>query len=197
MPKRSLSPWTTSTGTSTASSSGRRLCGGLFPRPGGLSGKAEDGLGPSLIQGAAGDAGAERAPADDQRQRLEFIAPQALEHRDPRLVQTLGGCGGAAAGDAVGLLDERHGEALAPPRVACRDQVRRLDPAARSVTKDQRASGAVGGLQMRPRGAGRGFDLDGTQPEDLGGRNRLVGPGVLVAIRADEGEKAVEQGGFI
>ena len=36
MPKRSLSPWTTRTGRSTASSSGRRLCGGLFgPREAG------------------------------------------------------------------------------------------------------------------------------------------------------------------
>ena len=116
-PNGSLSPWTTSVGSSTASSSGWRVFSGL---PGGCSGNARQrtATAPLCRSRAAGDAGAGRSPADDQRQLAEVAVAQLAEHRRPGLVELLGPRRGALAGDAVGLFDEHDAAAAArrPPR---------------------------------------------------------------------------------
>ena len=118
IPNGSLSPCTTSTGTSHRVELGQaRLL-----RPAGRmdgEGEAEDGDRAGLLGRAARDPRAERAPADDQRQARELVCAQPLEHGAPGRVQLVGGRRRAPARDTVGLLDERDRDALLQRDLGC------------------------------------------------------------------------------
>src|SRR5439155_22680679 len=75
-------------------------------------GEAEHCDGSSRVRGAAGDAGAHRAAADDERQPGQLACTQALDDRNPGGVELRGAGGRAPAGDAVGLLDQRDADLL-------------------------------------------------------------------------------------
>ncbi len=165
MPKRSLFPCTTSTGTSTASSSGRRLCGGLSPLRGGRSGKARQRTASPPVSCTvrhATRAPRERPPTTSGRPSSSS-APQLLDHRHPCLVETLGRSGRAPARDAVGLLDQRHCEACAHRGIPRRDQIGRLDPSAGTVAQDNPSRRSCGGEQVGAGGTGGSVELDGSQ----------------------------------
>ena len=92
IPKRSLSPCTTSIGTRTASSSGWRLGDGSLPaRAGGWSGNARHSTAAAPVASAVRHAtrAPGRAAAGDQRQAVEVGRHQVLDHRDPRGVELL------------------------------------------------------------------------------------------------------------
>jgi len=74
-----------------------------LPRRVNRKGEAEDGSRAQLSGGAAGDAGAKRAPADDQRQ----VGKELRDDRDPGLVELVCGRRSPPAGDAIWLFDER------------------------------------------------------------------------------------------
>src|SRR5262249_22653650 len=128
MPNGSRSPWTTSVGTTTASSSARRLFSG---RPGGWSGNARQRT-PATPAGAAGGCrgragapGAGGAPAGHER---EALAADRLDDRQPGGVELRSRRGRAAARDPVGLLDERDAHAGAGGRLGGGGEIRRCDP---------------------------------------------------------------------
>ena len=126
IPNGSRSPWTTSTGTETASSSERRD----FLRPPGRMNRereAEHGAGAGGLGGAAGHARARRAATGDERQAGECVGAQVLDDRQPRRVELVRGRHAAAARHGVRLLDERDDEALsrAPRRSPRRGRVPR------------------------------------------------------------------------
>ena len=60
---------------------------------------------------AARDSRTRRAPPDDDRDVRELGGAQVLDDGAPGRVELVGRRGRAAPGDAVGLLDERHGGA--------------------------------------------------------------------------------------
>ena len=86
IPNGSLSPWTTSTGTVTASSSGSASARGA---PGRVQREreAQDADRAGRGRGAAGDPGAGRAAADDERQPAQLAAAQLLDDRGPGRVE--------------------------------------------------------------------------------------------------------------
>jgi hypothetical protein len=64
--------------------------------------ETEDGLSSELSGGAAGHAGAEGAPADDQRQ----VGKDLRDDREPGLVELPRRRWAPSAGDTIWLLDE-------------------------------------------------------------------------------------------
>ncbi len=143
----------------TASSSSRRRLLGPTRR---VDGKGEAEHRDRLCGGgsAAGYAGAERAPADDQRQLLELGAAQVLDHRGPGRIELARRSGRAPARHEVGLLDERDAHGLGLGDLRDRDQIARLDAATRAVAEHERGRRRVREMQVRPRGAVRRVDLD-------------------------------------
>ena len=128
--------------------------------------EAEDGHRADLIGGAAGHASPERAASDDQRESTELIPPQVLEHGDPCRVELPCRSGGASAGYAIRLLDERDAEADGPRGLGGRQQVGSLNASARPVTEDDGRAGLVRGMQMGA-GSTRGrLDLEWLQRAD-------------------------------
>src|SRR3954453_23173279 len=101
MPKRSFPPWTTSTGTSTASSSASRLGAGVPPRRGGgwggEAGERATGA-PAPPPRRAGAPGAGGPPAGDQPEVAELDRGETPDHGDPRGVELLRPRRGPAAG---------------------------------------------------------------------------------------------------
>jgi hypothetical protein len=102
-------------------------------------GEAEDRDGLGLLDGAAGDASACRAAADDQREVFE----QLCDNRDPGLVELACRRLASAAGDAVGLLDQPNAEARAVGRPGRSLEVGRLDPAPGSMPEHDRTARRV------------------------------------------------------
>ena len=145
MPNGSRAPCTTSTGTATASSSGRRLGRGGAPRgAAGCSGNARQSTPIAPVASAvrqATRAPDERPPATSGRPP-SAPAAQVLDHRDPGRVELVRRRRRAPAGDAVGLLDERDAEAERQRRARRRDQVAGVDAAAGAVTEHERAAGS-------------------------------------------------------
>ena len=113
MPNGSRSPWTTSSGTRTASSSASLLSGTFPPaRRGGRSGNARQSTPAAPVASAvrhATRAPDERPPGDERRAAACFVA-QLLDDRDPNGVELVCGRRALPTGDAVRLLDERDGE---------------------------------------------------------------------------------------
>ena len=160
MPNGSLTPWTMSTGTVTASSSSCLVAAG---RPGGCRGNARHRTptAPVSRRGPAGDAGARRPPAAHDRQPLERPAFQIRDDRVPGGVELVCRRRRAPAGDSVGLLDQRDAELLGLRHLAGRDQVARGHATAGAVAKHDRAGGAPDLGHVRPRRPVRCFDLNG------------------------------------
>ena len=184
IPKRSFSPWITSTGTPTASSSACRLTGGVDAaarRRHEREGEAHTPAAPV----APAVRHATRAPAErpphDERQAAERPGGELLDDRDPRGVELAGGRGRAPAGDAVGLLDERDAHAGAERRLGAATQVGRLHAAARAVAEHERGDRRVHRMQMRPRRAVGRVDVGGDRVrhrphDDARGRPPRVSP---------------------
>ncbi len=68
--------------------------------------------------------------------------------------------GRPAARDPVGLLDERDRAPEAVRDVRSEHEIGRADAAARAVAEDERAARVAGGMQVRPRGAVQGVELE-------------------------------------
>ena len=133
---------------STCSSSGSRVFSG---RPGGCSGNARQSTPTAPVARAVRHA--TRAP--DERPPTYSGSPfgrcaQLLDDGGPGHVELRRGRGRLAAGDAVGLLDQRNGDADRVGRLRRRLQVRRADPAAGAVPEHQQAATGV----CRPRAGG-------------------------------------------
>jgi hypothetical protein len=121
--------------------------------------EAEDGPGSGRLDGPAGDARAERAATDDERQALEHALPQPLDDVDPGSVQLLRGSRGAPTRDAIGLLDERDVDAFGDRSIGGGEEIRRLDPAARPMPEDKCTAGPIDPVQMHSGGPRRRIDL--------------------------------------
>ena len=154
IPNRSRVPCTTSRGTETASSSGRRLGDAGEPaRGGGCSGKARQST-PTASRrssGAAGHACARGAAAHDERQPTKRGRTQLLDHFRPGGVELMCGRRRAAAGDAVGLLDERDADAYCARGLRHSDQIRSRHPSTGSVTENEPGDRLVGRVQVHVR----------------------------------------------
>jgi hypothetical protein len=100
--------------------------------------EAEHGCRAGRLGGAAGDAGAGRAAAGDESQTRELVAAQMLEHCRPGGVELRRRRRRASPCDAIGLLDERHGEAERERGVSRRDEVRRVHASTRAVSEHER-----------------------------------------------------------
>jgi hypothetical protein len=107
----------------------------------------------------AGDPGAERATADYQGQAGQLVLAQLFDDRDPGGVELRCAWGRAAAGDAVGLLDQRDGDPLRACRRGRCDEVRRLHAAGGPVPEDESRAWLLDGVQMGAREALRRLDL--------------------------------------
>jgi hypothetical protein len=103
-----------------------------------------------LLRRPAGHPGPARPATEDQRQP----GGELRHHRRPGLVQVGGGRGGPAAGDPVGLGDQRHAGTRGHGGVVHRRQVGRVDVTAGAVTEDE----------LRERRAGRVRDPDPRRP---------------------------------
>jgi hypothetical protein len=159
MPKRSLTPWTINTGA-------RR-----WPK---REGEAEDAGGAGLGRGAAGDTGAGRAAADEQRYAAQLLRMQLLDDGDPGGVELPCGRRGATAGDAVGLLDECDADPQRERRLGRGDEVGRRDATARAVPEHERAARSRDAVHVRAgRPVRRGELADG----DGGGGHRARASG--------------------
>ena len=116
-------------------------------------GQRQHGGGTELAGGAAGDARAGAAAAEQQPAGEVELA----DDRGPGGVQARWRLGDATAGDPPGLLDAHHGQARREARVARGEQVGRRDTPARAVTEEQR-SGAVRSLDEHAGRPDRGGD---------------------------------------
>jgi hypothetical protein len=117
--------------------------------------ETQDGNGAGLRSGAAGDARAERATADDQR----HVDRELLDHRDPRSVQLARGRRGTPSGYPVRLLHERHADPLPERSTGCRDQIRRLNTSPGAVSEHQCRPRVVQRMDVDPRWPVWGVDL--------------------------------------
>ena len=108
----------------------------------------------------AGDARSRRATAGDERQTRERARAKLLDDLDPGSVELVRRCRRASTGDAVGLLDERDGEARRERRSRCGDEIRRSDAAACPVAQDEPARGTSWCMQVHCRHPVRGRDLN-------------------------------------
>jgi hypothetical protein len=120
--------------------------------------EAEHGESACRFRRAAGDAGPDRAAADDQVQVGQGLSPQGLDGRRPDGVELWGAGREAAAGDAVGLLDQRNGDSLRPGRLRRRNEIRRLDSPPAPGPKTSPARGFLTGWRWA-RGPARRFEL--------------------------------------
>ena len=85
---------------------------------------------------------------------------QGRDHRQPGGVELLRRRRGLAARDAVGLLDQRDGEAGLARDAGCGLDVGRFDPAAGPVSEHQRSLRLLRGVEVGPGGAVRCLDLE-------------------------------------
>jgi catechol 2,3-dioxygenase-like lactoylglutathione lyase family enzyme len=81
----------------------------------------------------------------------------------------VGGRGRPAARDAVGLLDERDRDPEAVRDLRGQHEVGRAGAAAGAVAEHERAARVAGLVQVRPRGAVRGVELEHARNGSLGG----------------------------
>ena len=154
MPKRSRSPCTTSVGTPTASSSGRRLAGAApSRRRGGRSGNARQSTAAAPVASAVRqrDPRARGASARDERQPLEHSRPQVGADGGPRRVELARRSLAAPSGHAVRLLDESDAQACGETGVRRGDEIRRGHSTPGAVTQDQPRAGSLRDLHVRTR----------------------------------------------
>jgi DNA-binding transcriptional MerR regulator len=128
--------------------------------------QTEDGDGIRVLRRPTGNPSAQRAPAGDQRQATELLRAERLDHRCPGGVKARRRGGGALAGDAIRLLDERDGDPVLERRLGGGGQVTRLHSAAGAVAEHERAARSLREAQVRPRKAGGRLDLDDVHPRD-------------------------------
>ena len=121
--------------------------------------EAEDACGARLGGCPAGDPCAGRTPSDDEREPAERRAAEMADDRQPRRVELVRGRRRASARDAIGLLDERDGEAGRRARVGGRDEVACLDAAARAVAEGEQPDGSDGLAEVDRRRPVRRLDL--------------------------------------
>jgi hypothetical protein len=136
----------------------RRLAGPLRRLEG--ESKAQDGDGARRLRGATSDAGTERTPADDDGQSGELTGAKALEDGDPRGVELWRAGGGLAAGDTVGLLDQRDGK---PLHLRCMRrclEIRRFDSTSSPVAENESSTRLWRKLQLGACQPVRRIDLD-------------------------------------
>ena len=155
IPKRSLTPWTTSVGTSTASSSGSRLGAGRRPRRGGSSGKARQTT--PIAPVAAAVRHATRAP--DERPPATSGSP-ASAPRAGASTTAIHAASSWCAGAGVRRPATRYGCSTSATatlrgerRVGRGDQVGRADAAARAVPEHDGAARLGGGVDVGARDA--------------------------------------------
>jgi hypothetical protein len=103
---------------------------------------------------------AQRATAHDQRQVGQLVPAKALDDRDPCRVELFCRGGGAAAGDAVRLLDERDADSLRTRGVPRGYEIGCVHPARSPMPEHERSSRPVDRMEMGARGAVRGVDAD-------------------------------------
>jgi hypothetical protein len=118
--------------------------------------EAQDRCRVGLGCGPAGDPGAGRASAGDQRQAVER---ELLDDGLPGAVELRGGRRRAAAGDEIGLLDERDGHVARERRLGGGLEVGRVDRAAGAVAEDQRGLWVRRLVERRPGRAVRCVDV--------------------------------------
>ena len=143
-------PWTTSVGTRDRVELGQPARRG---RPSGRPERereAEDADGAGRAGGAAGDARARGAAADDQRQPVQRAGAQLFDDGDPRRVELRRRRRRASPRDAIGLLDERDGDAGGVRGRRRGDEVRRRRPLPR-----RRARARARRAARRPDAGGR------------------------------------------
>ena len=143
-----------------------------------------------------------RRPSGTPRARPKSGRPRAAAGRASgpaascaaTLVQAASSCaagaGERAAGDAIGLLDERHADVRRERGLHRRDEIARADAAAGAVTEQQRRARRVGGVQVRARRAVRGVELARRQSSRRASLSaaspvRCSGPRRLPAVRLD------------
>ena len=123
-------------------------------------GEAKDARDRGRLSGPAGDARSGRPPAGDERDGCERAAAQTADDGEPRGVELGGRRGAAAAGDAVGLLDERHRDLQAGGGTRRGGQVGCPDASARSVPEHEQRARLARPAHRRTREAVRRLDLD-------------------------------------
>src|SRR5437588_11150814 len=141
-------------------------------------GEAEHRHGAGRSRRATGDAGAHRPTANDYAQPRQLIDAQALDDRDPGGVKLRRAWRRAPAGDAIGLLDQRHADPLYPGDLRRGPEIWRFHPSRRTMAEHQRRARLIDQIQMGTRRAVRSIDLDdshqGTAP--CSSTNVPVGP---------------------
>ena len=165
MPKRSRSPWTTSTGTGTASSSGRRL-GDASPerRGGGCNGNARHTTPTAPVSDAvrhATRAPAERPPTTSGSPRSSVVRGGGRRPSSTR-------CRAGAREPAIDVLRRdraaprgRRDEPLRERRLRDRDEVAGADSAPGAMSQDEGASSVARRVHVRSREPVGSLDVDG------------------------------------
>ena len=145
-------------------------------RPGGRSGNARQTTPRRAGRrgGAAGDPSAGRAAADEERQPVQRAGAELLDDRDPRRVELRRRRRRAPPGDAVGLLDERDGDAGGERGRRGGDEIRAPSPLPRPRAR------------ARARRAARRPDADGLVQGRAGYRARAC-PATLPIVRGPGG----------
>jgi hypothetical protein len=105
---------------------------------------------------------------------------EGFDDRDPSLVELRGAGWGAAACDAVGLLDQRDADLLRKGSLGRRHEIRGLHPSAGPVTEDERCSRRLCRMQVRAGRTPWSLDLEDLDARDFvlrGLRLKSGGPG--------------------
>ena len=122
--------------------------------------EADEGDRVGLDRRAAGDAGARRAAAGQEREPAERAVPQLEHDRGPRSVQLACRSRAPSTRNPVRLLDERDAEPGRTGGFGSGDQIGRLDPAAGPVTKHKPGNGRGNRKKVRSSSAVRSVELD-------------------------------------
>jgi predicted ester cyclase len=135
-------------------------------------GEAQDRDRADVRGGAAGDPGAGGAPADDERKTDERVPAQLLDDRRPGRIELSRRGGATPARDPVGLLDECHADPGRERSVRRRNEVRRLNTAARAVPEHERSHRPVDRMEVGPREPVRRVELE--DPASLAARGSAL-----------------------
>jgi hypothetical protein len=134
--------------------------------------EAEHSDGGRGLRTTAGDTGARGA---------QLACEQVVDHRRPRCIELMRGCGSTPTRYPVGLLDERDAQSHRVCDARHRNKIFRLQPTACAVTEDERGPRLICAVQVRVRRAERRADLERLHRDDAAtsiqsGRSGTVNP---------------------
>jgi hypothetical protein len=107
---------------------------------------------------------------------MQLPLAQPGNHGYPGSVELAGRCRRTSPFDPVGLLDQADADSLQQRRLTGRHQIRRVHPAARTMTKKQPGTRPIRSVQMDTRRPRRRLHFERSHPRDADSNDQRAAP---------------------